>query len=129
MIQQLRVHHAQGGKILAECGGMMYLGKAILDEQGRSHTLCGILDLVTGIEHKQLSLGYRRWEINGRSLRGHEFHYSQFLGAARAGSGEVYTAREDRVATPVYYDRQILASYMHFYWGEEAENIEEWLEW
>jgi len=43
--RSIQAHAEAGGKILAECGGMMYLCRAIRDEEGRSYPMCGVLDL------------------------------------------------------------------------------------
>ncbi len=69
---------ATGRPILAECGGLLYLG-AELD--GRE--MCGVLPM-RGRMTGRLSLGYREavaatstpWIEAGQPLRGHEFHYS-----------------------------------------------------
>ncbi|HEY0177977.1 MAG TPA: cobyrinate a,c-diamide synthase, partial [Pedobacter sp.] len=56
MIAQLQKYHKNGGRILAECGGMMYLGKYIADEKGTPFPMTGILNVATGMQHKKLSL-------------------------------------------------------------------------
>ena len=69
-----------------------------------------------------MSLGYRRFDYNGQTLRGHEFHYTQFV--ERAGErllpsvARVYNARGQEVTTPVFRYKNLLASYTHLYWGE-----------
>lgn len=79
LINQLYAYHQNGGKILAECGGMMYLGKYITDEQGKIYPMVGLLDMATGMQQKKLSIGYKRLNIDGIVLHAHEFHYSQFI--------------------------------------------------
>lgn len=129
------------GKILAECGGMMYLGKSITDESGKAWPMAGVLDIETSIEAKKLSLGYRTVSVGGQNLRGHEFHYSQFTrlpanspeaaGAPQNGSQAatitVTNARGQTVPAPVFYQRNLFASYMHFYWGETPGPLGSWL--
>lgn len=104
----------KGGKVIAECGGMMYLGKAI-----DHHPMVGFLDLTTSMENAKLTLGYRT--VN--ELKGHEFHYS----TCEAGSeipqvAEVYNAKGIKVNTPIYRQNKVLASYIHFYWGDQSKN-------
>ena len=140
LLSALRGHYTNGGKLLAECGGMMYLGQYIADENGKVYPMAGILGLATSMERKKLSMGYRRIELDGKTMRGHEFHYSQLVGPPAIGretpaaGGEapakdcnVYTARNEPVEAAVYYSDRLLASFMHLYWGEDAALIEEWL--
>lgn len=101
-----------GGKMLAECGGMMYLGQAI-DHQ----PMVGFLDLKTSMENAKLSLGYRM--VNDQ-LKGHEFHYSTCTsGSNIPQTGTVTNAKGIRVNTPIYKQNNVLASYIHFYWGDD----------
>ena len=71
----------QGGRVVAECGGMMYLCESIVTDEGE-YTMCGVLpySITARQADRKLSLGYRRFELEGREYRGHEFHYTQFLG-------------------------------------------------
>lgn len=70
-----------------ECGGYMVLGAALVDAQGTSHAMAGLLGLVTSYEKRRMHLGYRLAELAaplpglaaGTRLRGHEFHYSTIL--------------------------------------------------
>jgi cobyrinic acid a,c-diamide synthase len=117
--RQLQSHYANGGRILAECGGMMYLGKTIADEKGKEFPMTGILDIATSMQHKKFSLGYRSIIAGDLSVKGHEFHYSGFTTpVAQHGNIQVYSVRNDLVDTVVFRDRQIFASYIHLYWGE-----------
>jgi len=128
LIRQLKAYHEKGGKILAECGGMMYLGNEIADEDGQVYPMLGILDITTGMQHKRLSLGYKRLNIEGVELRGHEFHYSQFVGSPEGKSGvKVWNARNEALDLPVFKTNNILASYFHFYFGNNIEAIRQLL--
>jgi cobyrinic acid a,c-diamide synthase len=136
LLEQLRTYASCGGKILAECGGMMYLGRNIIGETGQSYPMAGILGISTGMEHKKLSLGYRTAILPGGTVRGHEFHYSQYVGRdgilGRDGLDkrlpcETYNARGERVETAFFYTTALLATYMHLYWGEEMGFLETWL--
>jgi cobyrinic acid a,c-diamide synthase len=67
--------------IYGECGGYMVLGDAIIDAQGKRHTMTGLLPVTTSFEKRKLHLGYRRLAHDSllpwpTYLRGHEFHYS-----------------------------------------------------
>ncbi|PSL45468.1 cobyrinic acid a,c-diamide synthase [Chitinophaga niastensis] len=122
LLQQLQ-HYK--GKILAECGGMMYLGTAITDESGTIFPMANLLPVHTSMLQKKLSLGYRQVFIDDVLLKGHEFHYSQYeKNTALTGSGiRVLNARDEVLATPVFKTDNILASYLHFYFGDNVKGL------
>ncbi|MBR4534386.1 MAG: cobyrinate a,c-diamide synthase [Bacteroidaceae bacterium] len=103
-----------GGRIIAECGGMMYLCGSIITDDGE-YPMCGVLPYSVSARKadRHLSLGYRRFELNGHELRGHEFHYTQFLSPAPASVAQVYNAKGDPVPTPIMRQGNVLASYTH----------------
>ena len=114
MIDSIRAYAEAGGKMWAECGGMIYLCKAI-----DATPLCGILPLQCTMEGAKLSLGYRSVDFGGCLMRGHEFHYSKIANADAIPSVAIQKNVKGReVATPVYRYKNILASYTHLYWGE-----------
>jgi cobyrinic acid a,c-diamide synthase len=131
LLEHVRAYASGGGKILAECGGMMYLGRNIVDEKGQSYPMAGILGVTTGMERRKLSLGYRTAKLPGGMVRGHEFHYSQYVGTDgldQALPREAYNARGEQVETIFFYTSNLLATYMHLYWGEEMGFMESWLD-
>jgi len=125
MRQALYSYCSKGGRVLAECGGMMYLGKSIADKEGRAFAMVDFLDLETSMEDAKLKLGYRRVEHNGRYFYGHEFHYSQPKEISAMNTiGTVVSARNLPVDLKVYRKQNVVASYMHFYWGGDASFID-----
>jgi cobyrinic acid a,c-diamide synthase len=79
----LRGAHRRGLPIYAECGGLMYLTQAIIDGDGATHPMAGLLP-GRSVMSGRLTLGYRLARVESRSwvlprgemVRGHEFHYS-----------------------------------------------------
>ena len=106
----------RGGKIVAECGGMMYLCNQILTDDG-TYPMCGVLPYSISARKadRKLSLGYRKFMLDGNEYRGHEFHYTQFLGDTPPSSTQVYNAKGEPVPTPVFRYHNVLASYTHLY--------------
>ena len=106
----------QGGRIFAECGGMMYLCQAIITDDGE-YPMCGVLPYAISARKadRKLSLGYRRLMLDGKEYRGHEFHYTQFVGDTPKSITQVYNAKGEPVATPVFRYKNVLASYTHLY--------------
>ncbi|MFD1695614.1 cobyrinate a,c-diamide synthase [Roseibium aestuarii] len=88
----LRLAADRGSLIYGECGGYMTLGEALIDAQGVSHPMLGLLPLVTSFAARRRHLGYRQlepvipgvWPGEPRdeddgALMGHEFHYATIL--------------------------------------------------
>ena len=79
--------HVQNMPIYAECGGLMYLTESIIDLEGNEHSMVGLLPGRSRMIDR-LTMGYRvaraagnSWLFaEGESVRGHEFHYSDWEG-------------------------------------------------
>ena len=120
MRQAVRKYCETGGRVLAECGGMMYLCDTITSDDGKVYPMAGVLKQGATMEQMKLKLGYREVRVNGQRIRGHEFHYSRILPTNEKIPviGTIYNAKDMVVDTPVYTYKNVLASYIHFYWGE-----------
>ncbi|MFZ5965600.1 MAG: cobyrinate a,c-diamide synthase [Bacillota bacterium] len=74
----------EGIPTYAECGGLMYLTKAIKDLAGNQYDMVGIFDTEAAMTHRLQRFGYVDIDIQGpcpialldRKARGHEFHRS-----------------------------------------------------
>ena len=117
---QIRAYAEAGGRILAECGGMIYLSNMIVGVEQGPFPMCGVLPCVASMEGARLHLGYRRIvDAKGRTWRGHEFHYSHLDDAdALPSIARQYNARGELVLTPLYRYKNVIAGYTHLYWGE-----------
>jgi cobyrinic acid a,c-diamide synthase len=82
---QIKRASEDGMPIYGECGGLMYLGRAIEMETG-TFRMVGALPGSTIMTKRLAALGYVKAEAVGqnpfaglgKTLRGHEFHYSRF---------------------------------------------------
>lgn len=112
----IKEYAERGGRIIAECGGMMYLCEKIVTDEGE-FPMCGVLPytITARKADRKLSLGYRRFTLDGKEYRGHEFHYTQFLGEVPKSAAQVYNAKGEPVPTPVISHKNVLASYTHLY--------------
>ena len=112
----IKEYAERGGRIIAECGGMMYLCEKIVTDEGE-FPMCGVLPyaITARKADRKLSLGYRRFTLDGKEYRGHEFHYTQFLGEPPRSVAQVYNAKGEPVPTPVIRYKNVLASYTHLY--------------
>ena len=83
----LRAAADKGTFVYGECGGFMVLGRRLIDRQGQSHAMAGLLPVATSFAAPRLHLGYRRIRLlaqsplgqGGTTYRGHEFHYASLL--------------------------------------------------
>ena len=90
-LQALRTAARQGLPIAAECGGLLLLGRELLDPDGVPHAMAGLLPF--NAARGALSLGYRQATAcrdgllvrRGETLWAHEFHRWQLLPAASRG--------------------------------------------
>ncbi len=122
-LTSLRQAAAAGIPIAAECGGLMLLGQSLLDPQGRSHAMAGVLPFTAA--RGSLSLGYREATVlsdgllvrRGERLRGHEFHRWQLQDVAGAGAlwqleGWGCPSRSEGWSTATLH-----ASWLHLHWA------------
>jgi cobyrinic acid a,c-diamide synthase len=142
MREAVRCYAEAGRPVLAECGGLLYLGEALEDADGRTHAMAGVLPFRGVMQKRRVALGYAEAEVlesslfgpPGTHLRGHEFHYSEIaLGAetARASFAAAYrlTARRSGSARHEGFCRgDLLASYVHVHFADRPEIIDHLLE-
>ena len=125
LASQLVQFAEKGGRILAECGGMMYLGKSVTDQDGKTWPMAGVLPLECTMEGARLHLGYRKMTIGGVEFKGHEFHYSKIV---QKGTDPFCTvlaqsnAKGEKVDTELFRYKNVIAGYTHWYWGETDIN-------
>lgn len=109
MRRQIRDYAEQGGRVMAECGGFMYLCR---DIDGRA--MCGVFPFSATMEQARLHLGYRQLRCGKQTVGGHEFHYSSARGMPDEGA--------------VYRYRNVLAGYPHWYWAETGFQVFDYAE-
>ena len=116
MRQALRDACARGVPMLAECGGMMALFEQLVDKDGTSHAMAGVLPGTVTMQRRLSAIGHQSVTMpgTGEVLRGHTFHYSRaatsWTPAARATS-----PRDGSQGEAVYQAGSLTASYVHFY--------------
>jgi cobyrinic acid a,c-diamide synthase len=85
MRRSIQCFHQQGGTIYAECGGLMYAGRELVDVSGNAFPMLDLLPARTVMQSRLAQLGYVVWRGNqssplgaaGTEARGHQFHYSR----------------------------------------------------
>ncbi|MBL1208439.1 cobyrinate a,c-diamide synthase [Geminocystis sp. GBBB08] len=109
----------------AECGGMMYLSEKIIDFEGKSWEMVGVLPN-TAIMDKKLTLGYREAKILIKNkllketiiLKGHEVHRAKNTNIPNPSILEVrdyYT--QEILSYQGWQINNIYASYLHLHFA------------
>ena len=125
MMQNSLCAHIEANKpVLAECGGMLYLAKTLVDLEGQQHRLLDILPATVTMGEKLAALGSQQLNWGGQIIRGHTFHYSSLqtksepLAYAQTQGGAKGEA--------VYKIGSVLASYVHWYFPSNPQLIAQW---
>jgi cobyrinic acid a,c-diamide synthase len=136
-IVAVRTAIISGMPTIAECGGLMYLCEQIVDFEGKSWPMVGVLP-ATAVMGKSLTLGYRRAValqdsllVNvGTTIRGHEFHRSHLESPPEDPLFQTY--RYDTEENMGYegwsVPHNLHASYVHMHWGATPEIPQRFLE-
>ncbi len=126
-----------GMPTIAECGGLMYLCEQIVDFEGKSWSMVGVLP-TTAVMGGRLTLGYRRAVAlqesllvsTGTTVYGHEFHRSCLIPPLESFLYQTY--RYDSEETTGYegwsLPPSLHASYIHQHWGEHVEIPQRFIE-
>jgi len=126
-LRAVREAAARGLPIYAECGGLMFLGRELVDAQGRAHAMAGILPLRTTMEGARLHLGYRRVRAladgpvlaEGEEARGHEFHYSRLEALEEAPAA--YEVLDQPGRLEGFRAGSVWGSYIHLHLGHSPD--------
>lgn len=128
LMDDIRMAAHRGTPMYAECGGLMYLGQAIVDFEGRRHPMVGLMPGEAIMKRSALSLGYAEVEarvsnplmLSGERARGHEFHYSEWQGDT-TGIATAYSVL-NRGGRPAGFVRgNILATYVHLHFASNPK--------
>ncbi|WCT79320.1 cobyrinate a,c-diamide synthase [Novosphingobium humi] len=113
--------HAQTRPVHGECGGYMVLGQSLIDKNGQSHRMAGLLGLETTYARRKMHLGYRHAQLlapiggiaGGTCLRGHEFHYSTIVALKDEPLARVTDANGDELAETGSRRGMVSGSFFH----------------
>ncbi|HLJ93584.1 MAG TPA: cobyrinate a,c-diamide synthase [Gemmataceae bacterium] len=125
----IRRFQQQGGTIYAECGGLMYASRELVDASGKVFPMLDLLPVRTRMQKRLAALGYVDWRTTrptpfgpaGMRARGHEFHYS----CPEILEPVVYAAELDHRRSPAKPDGfllgNLLAGYAHLHFGSNPD--------
>jgi cobyrinic acid a,c-diamide synthase len=117
--------------VYAECGGLMYLVKSMLDQNGCRRRMVGILSGETIMGSKLRSLNYSLAYVArknllsnvGFTLHGHEYHYSKIedVPADAKFAYEMKIGKGISGRCDGWMQHNLLASYMHIHFAYDPQ--------
>lgn len=119
-----------GMPVYAECGGLMYLCRTVIDLDGRSHDMAGVFDHEVRMSDRLEALGYVEPKVlrdtvlspRGGTVRGHVFHYSHLVDPPEGGYAyELGKEKGIRGSRDGLVSKNALASYTHLHFGARPE--------
>ncbi len=136
MLKSILSAHHKNIPIYAECGGLMYLGSSLSDSEGNFFPMVGILSGQSVMTNKLNRFGYCKAKadkdtllcVAGSELRGHEFHYSDFV----TDLDPVFTLTKEQEGKVTakwcggYQVENTLAMYLHVHFAQSPKMLVEW---
>ncbi|AWV08228.1 cobyrinate a,c-diamide synthase [Marilutibacter maris] len=116
----LRAHRDAGKPLLAECGGLLFALRSLVDRDGRGASMAGLIAGEARMQPRFAALGMQEVELPEGTLRGHSFHYAR----ADIEATPLTLARNPNggpTAEAVYRDRGMTASFVHLYFASNPE--------
>lgn len=110
LFSQLRDYIEEGGKLLAECGGMVLLSHSLTVRQGgTAYEMANIFPFDFTMTTRT-NAGYRQAEYHGLALRGYESHYTETANpdGNLFTATPVYTMRGNSTSVPLFRYKNVL---------------------
>ena len=137
MLEAIRSAHQRGVAIYAECGGLMYLGSTLRDGEGNLHQLAGVIPGHSEMGKRLTRFGYCEATARqptlladaGETLRGHEFHYSDFTPVDDAVM-DCQKSRDGKILSRWQGGWQVgntYASYLHIHFAQRPQMLSRWI--
>ncbi|NPA24310.1 MAG: cobyrinate a,c-diamide synthase [Deltaproteobacteria bacterium] len=134
--QELTAFAEGGGAIYAECGGLMFLGRELLDLNGARWPMTGILPLTSEMGKKRFRLGYveARNRIHtifgppGTTWRGHKFHWSRPTPEPAFPEAPISCLRPggETPEAAGFSRLRVLGTYIHAHFGHNPAVADNW---
>ncbi len=138
MRNSIKKAHENNMPIYAECGGLMYLGEKLIDQENKECNMVGIFkgysEMTSSLKRFGYCYGISKVETilskKGEMIKGHEFHHSVFQTKEECA----YTMRKERDKKIVdeweggYSKNNTLATYLHTHFYNNLDCIKNFLE-
>ncbi|RAL26295.1 cobyrinate a,c-diamide synthase [Thermoflavimicrobium daqui] len=133
--QNIRERIAAGLPTLAECGGYMYLCRAIIDRAGESYPMVGVIPATVTMQSRLAALGYREVHATSNHLllkkgeiaRGHEFHYSKLTAETEDFPPAYESIGRRGKKVEGYHQGNLLAGYTHLHFASNPAMVDRWI--
>ena len=136
MRESIKSAAINGMPIFAECGGYMYLMKELIDFDGKSYKMVGVIDNIAKMNNKLQMVGYVEAKLaadcilgkSGDIFHAHEFHFSNEINNSKQNAFNCVRMRNNQKYSAGYCNDNILASYLHIHFVgciEAAKNFVE----
>ena len=110
LMDDLKIFAENGGRVLAEGGGLVFLGRSLTVRQGgTAYAMSNILPIDFAMNDAKLQSKYRKYMHQGNELRGTEFRYFHLMKS---------DIPVDLDAQLIRY-KNVIACSGHLYWGEK----------
>ena len=131
MMSSILEAHKQGTVIYGECGGMMYLLEKLIDCEGRSFKMSGVLIGTSRMENRRQGLGYVIADAtcdniiceSADTFRAHEFHWSKLQDVPDDTVFAYNTRKSNGKKTGIdgICKSNVLASYTHIHFSSNPD--------
>jgi len=122
MQMSIKAFHANGGRILAECGGMLYLMEALTNVEGHTEKMVGLLRGTGIMQDRGGCQGMQYAPLPGGEVRAHAHHRTRCENTLQpVAFGR--RIRHPSPGEPIYRYQGITASYLHLYFPSNPEAI------
>ena len=109
--------------IFAECGGYMYLMNELIDFEGKSYKMVGIIDNSAKMNDRLQMVGYVEASLTsdciigkaGDIVHAHEFHFSNEVNNIGQNAFNCVRIRNDSKYCAGFVSNNIVASYLHIH--------------
>ncbi|RTL33020.1 MAG: cobyrinate a,c-diamide synthase [Burkholderiales bacterium] len=115
-------HLDAGRPLLAECGGMLALLDELVDADGKTHRMAGLMPGTARLQPRLAALGLQAIDWPEGPLRGHSYHYSS-LETPLAPAAIATNPNGGSTAEALYQRGSLRASYLHHYFPSNPEAI------
>lgn len=126
MREAIREAASSGIRILAECGGFLYLHRTLEGTDGKAYPMAGVIP-ADGFRTERLSrFGYITLCAGESKIRGHEFHY--WDSTAPGTAVQAIKPASDRSWTCMYRTEHMMAGFPHLYYRSNPEWMSRFLD-
>ncbi len=122
LINQIIRFCKNGKKVLAECGGMLYLMESLTDINGQRAEMIGLIPGHGFMRERGGCQGMQTAPLPGGEVRAHAHHRTRCEETARpVAFGK--RARHEAPGEPIYQINNITASYLHLYFPSNPDAV------